>query len=67
MNTKTCFKKIGMITIPKKAYETFKEANEDAKTVNDLPSMVNVKAVPFKCSVCGKFHLYRKNKKNKYE
>ncbi len=61
MNTKTCFKDYGTFIVPKRPYETREEAVKDAYAINDLPTQIH-KAVPFKCSKCKKYHLYRPEK-----
>lgn len=51
-----CFIKLGSILKPKHRYNTQDEAIEDAKIINKKPNQIH-KVVPYRCSVCKKYHL----------
>ena len=51
-----CFKKYGNRLVPKKQYNTQDEAIDDAKIINKKPHQIH-KVVPYRCSICHKYHL----------
>ena len=51
-----CFKKYGDRLVPKKQYKTQDEAIADAKIINNKTYQIH-KVVPYRCSICHKYHL----------
>ena len=52
------------VYVPKKAYDTQDEAIDIAKIINSQDHVIH-KVVPYKCSVCHKYHLGRNGKELK--
>ena len=51
-----CSKKYGDLYVPKHQYKTQDEAIADAKIINAKPFQIH-KVVPYRCKVCGQYHL----------
>jgi len=61
----TCISRNG---VPKKSYDTDKQAINTAKILNENNLDSVTKLVAYKCSYCGKFHLtshFKRIRKNK--
>ena len=50
------YRQFGRILQPKHAYDTQDQAISDAKIINGKLNQIH-KVVPYRCSICNKFHL----------